>query len=92
MAGRGRSILRAVRHNDNTYYEVPMMLLWRNILILLLQYHYHVANMVLACVLMIVEEDGGKERKSLRLNVIIYEPRKKSKLRLTYTGVSGESW
>ena len=34
-------------------------------------------NMVSACVLIIVEGEGGKERKSLRLNVIIYEPPKK---------------
>ena len=41
---------------------------------------FHVANMVSvsACVLMIVEGEGGKERKSLRLNVIIYEPPKKN--------------
>ena len=39
-----------------------------------------------------IEGEGEKERTSLRLNVIIYEPRKKSKLRLTDTGVSGGSW
>ena len=48
--------------------------------------------MVSACVLIIVEGEGGKERKSLRLSVIIYEPQKKSKLRLTYTrSVKGSS-
>ena len=33
--------------------------------------------MVSACVLISVEGEGGKERKSLRLSVVIYEPQKK---------------
>ena len=55
-------------------------------------YNINVANMVSACVLMIVEGEGGKERKSLRLNVIIYEPPKKNPNCASLTRVvSGES-